>query len=52
MIKIKSLARSIKILFCNHYFGPLKTFMRKEKDPDADPGGPKTYGTDPEHWRI
>jgi hypothetical protein len=32
---------SIKILFCNHYFSPLNTFMRKGKDP----GGPKTYGS-------
>jgi hypothetical protein len=32
----------IKILFCRHFFSPLNTFMRKEKDPDPDPGGPKT----------
>ncbi len=43
---------SIKILFCKHYFTPLNTFMRKEKDPDpylclmdSDPGGPKTSGS-------
>jgi hypothetical protein len=24
----------IKILFCNHYFSPLNTSMRKGKDPD------------------
>jgi hypothetical protein len=50
LFNIKFLARKlcIKILFCNHYFRP---------DPDANPGGPKTYGTDPmdpdadpEHW--
>ncbi len=27
----------IKILFCNHDFGTLNTFMRKGKDPDLDP---------------
>ncbi len=31
------------MLFCNHYFSPLNTFMRKGKDPD--PGGPKTCGS-------
>jgi hypothetical protein len=31
----------IKILFCNHYFSPLNTFLRKGKDPE----GPKTYGS-------
>ncbi len=31
----------IKILFCNHDFSPLNTFMWKGKDP----GGPKTYGS-------
>ncbi len=51
MIKIKFLAR--KFLY---YFSPLSTFKGKEKDPnpdlyleitdtDADPGGPKTYGS-------
>ena len=36
MIKIKFFARKfcIKILFCNHYFSPLNTFMRKGKDLD------------------
>jgi hypothetical protein len=41
-----------KILFCRHYFSPLNTFVRKEKDPDPyiwlmdpDPGGPKTCGS-------
>jgi hypothetical protein len=24
----------VKILFCRHYFSPLKTFMRQGKDPD------------------
>ncbi len=51
-----------KILFSNHYFSPLNTFMRKGKDPYlwwlTDPGDPKTYGSyptdpdpdaDPEH---
>jgi hypothetical protein len=35
------------ILFCNHYYSPLNTFIRKGKDPDphADPGGSKTYGS-------
>jgi hypothetical protein len=39
MIKIKFLARTflIKILFFNHYFSPLYTFMRIRKDPDPDP---------------
>jgi hypothetical protein len=39
MIKIKFLARKfcIKINFCNHYFSPLNTFMRKGKDPDPEP---------------
>jgi hypothetical protein len=27
----------VKILFCKHYFSPLKTFMRKGKDPKPDP---------------
>ncbi len=42
----------VKMLFCRHYFSPLNTFMRKEKDPDPhlllmdpDPGGPKTWGS-------
>jgi hypothetical protein len=26
----------IEILFCYHYFSPLNTFMRKEKDSDPD----------------
>jgi hypothetical protein len=34
----------VKILFCKHYFSPLNTFMRKGKDPEPDPGGPKTSG--------
>jgi hypothetical protein len=36
------------MLFCRHYFRPLRTLMRKEKDPDPylrlmdpDPGGQK-----------
>ncbi len=42
------------MLFCRHYFSPLYTFIRKEKDlePDQDPylwlmnpGGPKTCGS-------
>ncbi len=45
MIKITT-----KVLFFNHYFSPLYTFMRKGKDLDLylllidsdDPGGPKT----------
>jgi hypothetical protein len=51
MIKIRLLARIyLKILFCNHYFSPLNTIMRKgknpdpylwQRDPDADSGGPK-----------
>jgi hypothetical protein len=28
----------MKILFCSHYFSPLKTFIRKGKDPEPDPG--------------
>ncbi len=24
----------VSTLFCKHYFSPLKTFTRKEKDPD------------------
>ncbi len=39
----------VKILFCQHYFSPLNTFMRKGKDPDPyilltdrNPGRPKT----------
>jgi hypothetical protein len=46
----------LKFYFVKHYFSPLKTFMRKGKDPeldldphlllmDSDPGGPKTYGS-------
>ncbi len=35
----------VKILFCRHYFSPLNTFMRKGKDPEPDPGGPKTCGS-------
>jgi len=41
----------VKILFCKHYFNPLKTFMRKGKDQDQDP-----YlwlmdpDRDPQHW--
>ncbi len=44
----------VKILFCNHYFSQLNTFMRKGKDPDPDPylllidpdpGGPKACGS-------
>jgi hypothetical protein len=35
----------VKILFCKHYFSPLNTFMRKGKDPEPDPGGPKTSGS-------
>jgi hypothetical protein len=27
----------VKILFCNHYFSQLNTFMRKGKDPDPCP---------------
>ncbi len=57
VLKIDFLLKfSVKILFCNckHNFSPLKTFMRKGKDPDpylwlrmrpkkhADP--------DPQHW--
>jgi hypothetical protein len=39
------------MLFYKHYFSPLNTFMRKEKDPDPylrlmDPGGPKTCGSE------
>ncbi len=41
----------VQILFCNHYFGPLNTFMWKGKDPDPylwliepDQGDPKTCG--------
>jgi hypothetical protein len=58
MIEIKFLARNfcITIFFCNHYFSPLNTFMIKGQDPnpdsslrltnpDADPGGLKTYGS-------
>ncbi len=57
MIKNKFLARNFcKILFCNPYISQLHTFMRKGKDldpdpylllrdPDADSGGPKTYGS-------
>jgi hypothetical protein len=39
MIKIKFVAKKIciKILFCNHYFNSLDTFMRKGKDPESDP---------------
>ncbi len=40
----------LKFLFCKHYFSPLNTFIRKEKNPDLylwlmdpDPGGPKTW---------
>jgi hypothetical protein len=40
------------MLFCKHYFSPLNTFMRKEKNPDPylcitdpDPGGLKTCGS-------
>jgi hypothetical protein len=28
----------VKFLFCKHYFRLLNIFMRKGKDPDADPG--------------
>ncbi len=35
----------VEILYCKHYFSPLNTFMRKEKDPDLDPGGPKICGS-------
>jgi hypothetical protein len=27
----------VRILFCQHYFSPLKTFMGKGKDPVPDP---------------
>jgi hypothetical protein len=33
----------LKLCFFKHYFSPLKTFMRKRKEPD--PGGPKTCGS-------
>ncbi len=33
-VKIKFV---LKILFCNNYFSPHNTFMRKGKDPDPDP---------------
>jgi hypothetical protein len=55
MSKIKFLKHfCIKVLFCNHYFSPLNTFMRKGKDPDPDPYWGQT-GTDadpegPKHW--
>ncbi len=46
----------VKILFCKHYFSPLKTFLRNGKDPepdtdpylwlmDPDPQGPKPCGS-------
>ncbi len=34
----------VKILFCKHYFRPLNTFMRKEKEMDPEKRGPKTCG--------
>ncbi len=40
-LKIKFLLKfCVKIRFCKHYFRPLNTLTRKEKDPDPDPGGP------------
>ncbi len=61
MIKIKFLQENfcIKILFCNDYFSPLNTFMRKRKDPfctcdgsGCGSGRPRNLGTYPdlEHW--
>ncbi len=50
-IKIKFLARKffcIKILFWNPYFSPLKTFMRKGKNPDRDP---YLWLTDPDAFK-
>jgi hypothetical protein len=47
MGKIKFLARKFCIkINLQLLFQSLNTFMRKGKvpDPDADPGGPKTYG--------
>ncbi len=43
MIKIKFWQEifCIKILFCNHYYSPLNTFMRKGKDPE--PVDPEPY---------
>ncbi len=34
----------VKILFCNHYFSPLNTFMRKGEDPDPDPNEARQKG--------
>jgi hypothetical protein len=31
----------LKFYLAKHYSSPLKTFMRKGKDPEPDPGGPK-----------
>ncbi len=50
MTKIKIIAKKIQFIL-QHYFNPipLNTFVRKGKDPDADPGSPKnTDSTDPD----
>ncbi len=35
----------VKIIFCKHYFILLDIFMCQGKNPDPDPGGPKTCGS-------
>jgi hypothetical protein len=49
LIKIRFLARKlcVKILFCNNYFRPLNTFMRKGKNPELEPD-PYLRQTDPD----